>query len=211
MYALCILLALLLLFTAFILLPMRFGVHYKKTATRNKFYICVSIFGILIRIPIHTKKDGGKQKKEKRKKSREKAVSTSKTEFSFDAFRKKVDALGEIFEVSKNELREMLAYVRKHLSCSEMDFRIAFGLDDAAKTGITTGAVWTSGTFLLKMIDSLIGVEKINMNVYPDFNHKRFEIYFKTILIMRPIHFIIIYIKISKTIKFINHKLSNFK
>ena len=51
---------------------------------------------------------------------------------------KEAKGFGEVVEVSKNELLETLSYVRRHISCKEMDFRIAFGLDDAAKTGITT-------------------------------------------------------------------------
>ncbi len=205
MLALYILLVLFLSFFVFLFVPMQFGVHYEKTASRNKFYIYASFFGILFRIPIHTRKDERKPKKKKNKK--EKSLQSEKAEFSFETFRQKVDAFGEVFEVSKNELFEMLSYVRRHLSCQETDFRIAFGLDDAAKTGITTGAVWASGTFLLKIIDALISIKKINMNVYPDFNHRRFEIYLKTILIMRPIHFIIIYRNIDKTIKFIKSKI----
>ena len=61
------------------------------------------------------------------------------------------------------------------------------------------------------IIDSLIGIRKIHMDVFPDFQHKRFEISFKTILIMRPIHFIIIYKHIKKTTRYIKYKLSNIK
>lgn len=195
-------LGLFVFFTALLLVPMQFGVHVLKTTTKNKLYIYVSLFGMLIRIPIHTKTEPKKEKKKKDKKTKKENALT------FQLFRKNVDAFGELLEVSKNELLEMLSYVRKHLSCKEVDFRIAFGTGDAAKTGITTGAVWTSGTLLLKLIDSLIGIQNIHMDVYPDFEYKRFEISFKTILIMRPIHFIMIYKRVSETIKFIKAKIS---
>ncbi len=186
------------------IVPLQFGIHYIKTASKKKFYIYGSLFGILIRIPIHTKRDEKVNKKLKKKDSLSKEPS-----LTFEVFQKNVDTFCDIIKVSKNELLDMLSYVRSHLSCKEMDFRIAFGLDDAAKTGIATGAVWTSGTLLLKAIDSLIGIRKVHMNVFPDFNHKRFEISFKTILIMRPIHFIIIYRHIKKTTQYIKNKLSN--
>jgi len=204
--AILILLGIILLVVGFLFLPARFGVRYEKTAQKNKIYAYVSVFGILIRFPLHNKKDS----KEANKKTR--AVSkkrNSGSAFSFEQFQRKIDVLGEVCEVSKDELSSMLSFVKRHLRCHEIDFRIVFGFDDAAKTGITTGAVWTSGTLLLKIIDNFIGIEKINMNVYPDFNQKKFEIYVKTILIMRPIHFIIIVDKVRNTIKFIKNKINN--
>ncbi len=203
-----VILALLLLFSIFLFVPLQFGVHFHKTATKQKIYVYVSLFGILIRIPIHTKKD---DKKPKRKEKKKKVSPPNERALSFETFRKNIDAFGELIEVSKNELLDMLSYVRKNLTCKELDFRIAFGMDDAAKTGIATGAVWASGTFLLKLIDTLISIKKVHMDVYPDFNHKRFEISFKTILIMQPIHFIIIYRRIRETTTFIQTKISNLK
>ena len=198
-----ILLGILFFITALLIVPMQFGVHHVRTATKNQFYIYVSLFGILIRIPIHTKS--------KTRKTPKKAQSPEKSPLSFEVFRANVDAFKDLVSVSKNELIEMLAYVQKHLSCKEMDMRIAFGTGNAATTGITNGAVWTSGTLLLKLIDTLISIKKIHMDVYPDFQHKRFEVSFKTIFIMRPIHFVFIYNHVSNTIKYIKNKISNLK
>lgn len=195
--------ALLALFIVFLFLPMQFGIHYIKTASKNKFYIYVSLFGILIRIPIHTMKDAKKEKKQ--------ITFAKENQLTFHVFRKNVDTFGEVAEIFKNELLEMLSYVRKHITCKELDFRIAFGTGDAAKTGITTGAVWTSGTLLLKILDSLIGIKNMHMDVFPDFQQKRFEISLKTILIMQPFRFIIVYKSIRDTIKFIKTKISNLK
>ena len=202
-----VLFAVFVLLVLFCIVPFKFGAYYLKTANKQKLYIYVSIFGILLRIPIrNSEKKPDKSKKRIPKKRKEK---DSETSFTFQTFRENVDTLFEVFQACKKELSDMLSYVRNHLSCQEMDFRIAFGMGDAAKTGITTGAVWTSGTMLLKVIDSFIGIEKVHMDVYPDFNNKRFEISTKAILVMRPIHFIFIYNKISKTIKFIKTKISN--
>ena len=200
-----IVLAFLTLFAVFLFLPMQFGIHYVKTANKNKFYIYASLFGILIRIPIHTKKDAKKEKKPKQK------APAKEPPLTFEVFRRNVDTFGEVAEIFKNELLEMLSYVRRHISCKEIDFRIAFGTGDAAKTGITAGAVWTTGTFLLKTIDSLIGIKNVHMDVFPDFQQKRFEISLKTILIMQPFRFIIVYKSIRNTIKFIKTKISNLK
>lgn len=196
-----ILLFFFLLICAFLFFPMRFGISYEKTNFSEKIFVHISFFGILIRIPINNKKESGK-------KSEQKLKIAPKTAFTFTLFKKNVDKFGEFFKISKDELRTMLAFVRKHLSCSNVDFNIHFGLGDAAKTGIATGAVWASGTFLLKLIDALLGIKKIKMNVFPDFKEEKFEIYTKTILTMRPVYFIIIASKISKTIKYIKTKIN---
>lgn len=120
-----------------------------------------------------------------------------------------MDLLSDAVQVSKDELKVMLPYIRKHLHCTEFDFKISFGFDNAAKTGIATGAVWTSGTLLLKIIDSLIGIKKINMNVYPDFNEKKFDIYLKTVLIIQPFRFIILSKRVIDVVKFIKNKINH--
>lgn len=181
-------------------IPMQFGVQYKKNATEEKIHIYISIFGILVRFPVH--------RNARRNVKKHKAPTRTSSNLSFDTFQKTIDSFGEIFEITKNELLSMLSYVRKHLDCKELDFQIRFGTDNAAKTGYLTGAVWTSGTLLLKMIDTLIGIKKINMNVSPDFCEKKFEIYTKTILIMQPFRFIIIVRKITDTIKYIKSKIN---
>jgi len=178
---------------------MQFGVRYKKTATEEKTHIYISIFGILVRFPVHRY-----ARKHERK---DKTPSRTSSSLSFDTFQKTIDSFGEIFEVTKKELISMLAYVRKHLQCKELDLKVCFGTDNAAKTGYLTGAAWTSGTLLLKMIDTLIGIKKINMNVSPDFCEKKFEIYTKTILIMQPFRFIIIVREITDTIRYIKSKI----
>ena len=150
---------------------MQFGVRYKKNATEEKIHIYISIFGILLRFPVHRYASKHARKK--------KTLTHTSSNLSLDTFQKTIDSFGEIFEITKNELLSMLSYVRKHLDCKELDFQIRFGTDNAAKTGYLTGAVWTSGTLLLKMIDTLIGIKKINMNVSPDFCEKKFEIYTK--------------------------------
>ena len=200
-----IILGVVFLILLLLFMPMRFGIRYEKTAALEKIHVYVSVFGILIRIPIHNKEERGTKNTDKDK---GKLQERSGQELTFASFKEHVDAFGEVFEVSKNELKNMLSFARKHLSCKEVDFNIRFGLDDAAKTGIATGAVWTSGTFLLKLIDTLIGIKKIKMNVYPYFNEKKFEIYLKTILIIQPIHFIMIVNQIRDTIKYIKTKIN---
>lgn len=204
MTVLFIFLAVLILLTGvFFVTPLQFGIEIKRTSKINKSLLYFKLFGIPIRIPIkpQAKNENKKQKKKQR----------SESPVTFENFRENVSDFKEIYNTSKSELKEMLSYVRKHVSVKNVDFDIRFGFDNAAATGISTGAIWGMGSFILKVIDSLIGIKKINMQVNPDFNNKVFEIYSKFILIMRPVHFIIILRNVIKTYSYVKNKINNIK
>ena len=190
---------LILLSGAFLITPLQFGIGIIKTADKDEKTLYFRLFGIPIKIPIKPFKKGehDKQKKE--------------STLSFENFSENVSDFKELYKTSKDELKEMLSYARHHLSVERVDFEIRFGFDNAAATGISTGAIWGMGSFLLKVVDTLLGIKKINMQVNPDFNNKVFEIYLKTILIIKPIHFIIILRKFVKTYIYIKKKINNIK
>ena len=194
---------LILLLCAFFVTPLQFGLEIIKTAHHSKTLLYFRVFGIPVRYPLRaTEKNENKNQKFKQRKE---------SPLSFENFRENVSDFKEMYETSKADLKDMLSYVREHLSVESVDFKINFGFDNAAATGISTGAIWGMGSFILKVLDTLIGIKKINMQVNPDFNNKIFEIYSKTILIMRPFHFIIILRKIVKTYMYIKNKINNIK
>ena len=196
-----IVIALILLFIgAFLFVHSEFGLEIIKTEAKSDIFIRFNILKIPFKIPL-------KQKKAKKKAPKKDAKKEEK--LSFGNFKENVTALKEIYDSQKSNLRQMLSYTRRHISIKSVDFNIHFGFDNAATTGISTGAIWGMGSFILKVIDSLIGIKKINMQVNPDFDKKTFEIYSKTILIIRPIHFIIIVGQVLKTIEFVNNKINN--
>ena len=200
---LIILFLLILFLGVFLLTPLHFGIEIVKTATKNKKLLYFKIFGIPVKIPIKPEAKG----ENKAQKVKQKHEST----LSFEHFRENVDDFKEMYKTSKDELKEMLSYVKSHTTVDSVDFKIHFGFDNAATTGISTGAIWGMGSFILKVIDSLIGIKKINMQVDPDFNNKIFEIYVKTLLIIKPIHFIIILRSVIKTYMYIKNKINNIK
>lgn len=200
---LIVIIALILMLGIFFITPLQFGLEIDKTTHHNKTILYFRLFGIPIRIPLKTaSKDENKNQKIKQRKE---------SPLSFENFKENVSDFKEMYETSKADLKDMLSYVRHHLSVERIDFEIRFGFDNAAATGISTGAIWGMGSFILKVIDTLLGIKKINMQVNPDFNNKIFEIYSKTILIMRPIHFIIILRKVIKTYMYIKNKINNIK
>ena len=192
---------LILISGVFLVTPMEFGLEIDKTANKNKTYICFRVFGIPIRISLNSKAH----------KTKTGTLQEQESKLSFKNFKENISDFKEIYDTSKRELKEMLSYVNRHLTISRVDFEIRFGFDNAAVTGISTGAIWSVGSLALKIVDSLVGIKKINMQVNPDFNNKIFEIYSKTILIMRPIHFIIVLRQVLKTYKFVNNKIKNIK
>lgn len=200
---LIILVALILLSCAFLFTDAEFGVEVIKTADKNLIYLRFKILKIPFKIPL-------KQKKEKPKKAKEKMPQQTQ-KLSFKAFRENVSALKEVYGDIKDELSAMLSYTKSHISIKSVDFEIHFGFDNAAATGISTGAIWGMGSFILKVIDTLVGIKKINMKVNPDFNNKIFEIYSKTILIMKPINLIIVLGQVLKTVNYVNTKINNIK
>lgn len=190
---------LILLFGAFLLTPVEFGLEIIKTTDKNLTYLRFKIFKIPFKIPL--KQTNNEQKDTKNAKKEEK--------LTFSKFKETVSSLKEVYDKKKDTLKEMLSYTKEHLKIKSVDFEIRFGFDNAAATGISTGAIWTIGSIFLKIIDSLVGIKKINMQVNPDFNNKIFEIYSKTILIIKPIHLIIIVGQVLKTLEYVNNKINN--
>ncbi len=196
-----LLIALILLLGALLVLPIEFGLEIIKTADKNDLLLHFKILGIPIKI--HLKANNSSSGKLVQKKE--------KSNFSFEIFKNRITAFKEMFDEIKDDLYKMLAFARKHLTIKKVDFNIHFGFDNAATTGISTGVIWGLGSFLLKVFDSLVGIKKINMQVTPDFNNKIFNIYLKTILIIKPIHLIIVVREVLKTYKFVNNKINKIK
>jgi hypothetical protein len=179
-------------------MPVEFGLEIIKTANKNDAFIRFRLLGIPFKIRLKAKKANKENKSEEKK-------------LTFKTFKENISSLKEVYTSQKDNLREMLSFVRTHTAIKSIDFQIHFGFDNAARTGISTGAIWGMGSFLLKVIDSLIGVKTINMKVNPDFDNKVFEIYSKTLLIMKPINLIMIVRQVLKTIKYVNNKINNIK
>ena len=165
---LIIMAVLILLFGAILFSPAEFGLEIIKTAHKTLVYLRFKLLKIPFKIPLKQKKSHTKKK-----------TVTTEEKFSFQKFKENIGALKEVYNETKGELRTMLSYTRNHISVQSVDFRIHFGFDNAAATGISTGAIWGMGSFILKVIDTLVGIKKINMKVDPDFDNKIFEIYSK--------------------------------
>ncbi len=71
-------------------------------------------------------------------------------------------------------------YVCKKIKIENIDFNMTFGLDDAAHTGIATGAAWGSLYNVFGFVSSLFRVKSHKFNITPVFDGECFVFNFYT-------------------------------
>lgn len=71
-------------------------------------------------------------------------------------------------------------YVRGKIKVENIDFNMTFGLDDAAHTGIATGAAWGSLYNIFGFVSSLFKVKSHKFNIIPVFDGECFAFSFDT-------------------------------
>ena len=192
---LSILIGLLVLLSLLLFIPSQIGIEYQAKDKQQDMKLFVRVLGIPLRFPIPVTKDE-KEVKQDAEKDTEKLL----THMTFEKFKFIVSGVKEAYDESKDNVKDLLRYLRKHVSGHTMYFRINFGLSDPAKTGIATGAIWTLGTNLLAVIDQLITIRHIDMNVLPEFQHECFNLHIKSILSLRLVHIINVSIKLLKIV-----------
>lgn len=69
-------------------------------------------------------------------------------------------------------------YVRKKIKIENIDFNMKFGLDDAAHTGIATGAAWGSLYNVFGFVSLLFKVKSHKFNITPVFDGECFALEF---------------------------------
>lgn len=73
-----------------------------------------------------------------------------------------------------------------------MEWRTSLGADDAMMTGLGVGALWALKGMVVSIISSVIRLEKLRLDVEPDFAHERFWTRFSGIFQLRAAHIIFI-------------------
>ena len=73
-------------------------------------------------------------------------------------------------------------YVRKKVKIEKLDFSMTFGLDDAAHTGIATGAAWGGVYNVFGFADRLFTIKSHNFNITPVFDGECFALEFEAML-----------------------------
>jgi len=82
------------------------------------------------------------------------------------------------FSVVTDMLKVLYRYLKSNLKIRNLDFSIAYGLGDAAVTGIFSGAVYTVVNTFYAYILNNFTVKKHSVKVNPDFENRCFDIKF---------------------------------
>ena len=196
--ALIIISVLILLIGVYVFTPMRCSIVIKRTTQEYKGKVCFGFIKIPVRLISRKKIPPPKPK------DTEPDTLIAKIEDEINDIKK-------IYSDSKSGLCDLFASLRRRMKSDgvDVDLNINFGFEDAAVTGVSTGAFWGLGSLILKLFDLLLGLNKVNMNVVPDFSNEFFNIYAKIDLIIQPIHFIIILLRAVKVYKRIKYNIIN--
>ena len=159
---LAILGGILLLILILLFAPTEIGLDYLMEHKKKVFRIRVRILGIPFSFKIPTKKD--KPKLKEGKEDKEKKSLTPKKFISFSK------SLYHGYLELEDECKALIREIKQRFACQEVFFVIRYGTKNPARTGILNGAIWTAGTLVLKVLDSVLGIKKKTLEVYPDFN-----------------------------------------
>ena len=199
---------LLIILALLLCLPALAGLEYMYNDGRQKLTLHIRCLGIPIRIPIPTGEEKGeKREKKKRGEPKGETANKAKKENPLSRFSAIANGIRAAYAETKDDISSVLAEIRKKTEFETIVFRLGFGLSDAAKTGIATGAAWASASCVLSVLNQMFGIRSIDLDVSPDFNRECFRLQIKSILRLRPVHIISISIRIIKIVNLFIEKM----
>ncbi len=152
---------------------------YKKQALR------VKVYGIdLIR-----EKKGTHKKKKKTKKPK---TEEKEKKFGFDEFMRLLGRVKDIYKRIKSGIGEILSYLGKKTQCKGFVIHLDLGFDDAAQTGIASGAAYGSVYGAASLVYNSLNMKKedLDIEVNPHFDTPCASLYIKGIFRLSPAHII---------------------
>lgn len=144
----------------------------KPVDGKFKTEIMLSVFGITLDLSRFFEKD------KKRDKKTDKPVKNKKTEKP--SLKERLHKLRVNIERGRYTYLLSKRYVCKKIKIENIDFDMTFGLDDAAHTGIATGAAWGSLYNVFGFVSSLFRVKSHKFNITPVFDGECFVFSFDT-------------------------------
>ena len=175
---LSIVLGMILFFGLLLFVPMSLGIDFLREGESQKVRIRARIFGIPFSFSVPLDR-------QKKKNAREEKKNASLTPKNFIKFAKD---LYHGYCEAEHEFKDLLREIKEKVGCNEIYFSIHYGTKNPALTGMLNPAIWTAGTLLLKVIESLIGVQKKTLNVYPDFKEVHMCLHIKSSFQFRLYH-----------------------
>lgn len=167
-------------------IPIRFFVIYDKSVS---FF---ASFGF-VKIPLGRKKSDKKEKSAANKSGDDNRKQTEKPT-PYEKAKKLIKM--------QDDLKELLSYAAKRTFVVEdITFRLNFGCDSAATTGILTGALNAAVYTLLSVVHHNTVLKAHHVEIKPDFENECFNMYADCICKTRAVHIIVIGIKTLKVLK----------
>lgn len=187
-------------------IPTDAGIEFLMKDNTKKMYLHLRLFNIIsLKIPLLLKN------KTKMKKEKDEASSDNKKKLGIKDYINLAKSIKEAYNENREEIKDIANDFKKEVTFKEVTFEVLFSTGNAASTGIMTGAVWTTTSFLAKLADEIFGIGSINLNVIPTFNEKCFNIYLKSILRLKVVNIIFILSKILKIINIFKNIISTNK
>lgn len=195
MTGLYILLGLLILFSWILYQPLLAEFSVSKETEKQEFLLKLRWGPIPIRL-------ANKQDKHKKKKNKKEKPFT----------REKFSQYLRIYQAIEDLLAEFLTYFSNHaLSVQNLSFRLVYGFENPALTGMMTGAVYGFYYNLLSLIDRTIKLESCETDIQPDFNKPAFLLNATCIFKVRTVHIIPIAVKALRILKKMKKEQNNIK
>lgn len=196
MWWILICIAIVAIMTIFIFKRMPIEIIYAASAKHKKQAFRVKVYNIdIIR-------DKSKKTHKNKKKNKEK----NKKEFSFELFMERIKWIKDIYNATKDRIKEVFLYLGKNGQCKNFTIHFDIGFKNAAHTGIASGVaygvVYGGASLVYNNID--IKKEQMDIEVNPRFDKECADLYIKSIFCISPAHIIrvvMLLLKINKQIK----------
>ncbi len=189
--ALIILISFIALIFVLLMMPIRLLVDYKKDEVTNEKSLVLKYMFFNFKLFGDKKKEKPKEKPKEEKKP-----------ISFAEKRDKVSKYIQIFEDTKDEVRQILDYAADRAIVFEKIYTdIEFGFEDAMHTGIFTGVLNGFVYGVLGFIHQHSRLLDMRVNIQPNFENPCFKVQAGCILRLKNVHIIIVAINILKILR----------
>lgn len=117
-------------------------------------------------------------------------ILNKKDGFNLDEARRVKNEFFYTYSQALSLIKTFLSKMRRRITAENIRIVLDFGTGDAAHTGMVYGAIWSLTGSIYPRIDQYIVAEFPTLDITPDFYEKRFDIKFKSIIKVRPVHII---------------------
>lgn len=151
-----------------------------------------AVFDAAVYLPggIRLSNTSDKKKKNKKTDKKTKPKKTDKNAEKKESFSDKAKNFYRTFTELKYTYKLSKRRIRKNILCDKIFLDISFGLSDAAKTGMTTGALWAAVYNITGFLSRIITLRQPEINISPVFDGKHLEFKAECIFIARGVNLI---------------------